>query len=621
MCGIAGIFQFKTGNPVQESLLLNMRDTMVHRGPDDGGIYLDQELGLAHRRLSILDLSARGHQPMTSRDGRHVVCFNGEIYNFLELKNQHFSGDTDFVSHSDTEVLLAMYGKFGPACVEHFNGMFAFAIWDRQEKSLFLARDRLGKKPLYYAWTAEGLAFASEMKALMRVPGIDKSIVERLLPIYMTYGYVAGEHTLLQGVHKLAAGHRMLIKNRKVETSRYWSPTFAPESDRGEKVYVEEFSKLLEDATQLRLRSDVPLGIFLSGGLDSSAVVAILSGNRTQKLKTFSVAFDFGKDYDETPHARKVAAHFGTEHHDFFLTPKEFQDSIPTYIWHMDEPVCQASAIPLYHIAKKAKEYVTVVLSGEGADELLGGYDIYNYMRVLQKYRHIPAAVRKMLSACLFQPLGLRKILKYDALAKLPLEKTYYGVDLYSRNGIDAPFTKAFRSRMDESYLDTFSAQFQDPGIAAPLNKMLSFDTRTWLVDNLLMKADKMSMAPSLELRCPFLDYRLVEFCARLPLKYKIHGFEKKYLLKQAMKEKLPASILERKKVGFPTPLNHMFRSGLAEYAGDVLRSSAFLNRGYFEGSAVSTLLDDHHAGKGEHHRELWQLLVLEQWFRTFVDA
>ncbi|HLP43262.1 MAG TPA: asparagine synthase (glutamine-hydrolyzing), partial [Fibrobacteria bacterium] len=387
MCGIAGILNFRSGRPVDPALLESMRDTMVHRGPDDGGTFTDGEVGLGHRRLSILDLSPAGHQPMTSPDGRYVIAFNGEIYNYLELKAQHFGGEAAFASSSDTAVLLALYRKLGPACVEHLNGMFAFAVWDKRERCLFLARDRLGKKPLYYAHTPDGLAFASEMKALIALPGVDKTLFEENILAYMAFGYVAGEKTLLKGIRKLPAGHRMTVKDGKIEASAYWTLRYRPGPDRGEKTTVEEFGALLEDAIKLRLRSDVPLGIFLSGGLDSSAVVALLARNGAKALKTFSVAFDFGGRFDETGYARKVADTYQTDHHQTYLSPADFRDYIPGYIWHMDEPVCQASAIPLWHIAKVAKEHVTVVLSGEGADEVLAGYPIYRTMLMLERLR------------------------------------------------------------------------------------------------------------------------------------------------------------------------------------------------------------------------------------------
>jgi asparagine synthase (glutamine-hydrolysing) len=620
MCGIAGFFNFKTRKPASADLLLAMRDTMVHRGPDDGGHYTEGETGLAQRRLSILDLSPAGHQPMHSRDGRYVTVFNGEIYNYVELKKAHFDGDADFASHSDTEVLLAMYAKLGAACLPHFNGMFAFAVWDKKDKTLFLARDRVGKKPLYYTVTADGIAFASELKALLKLQGVDRSISEDHLQAYMAFGYVPGEDTLMKSVRKLPPGHSLRVDaNGKIETGPYWSLRFQPEKDRGLPAYLKEFDHLLEDAIKLRLRSDVPLGIFLSGGLDSSTVVSMLSGNGA-RLKTFSVAFELGKEFDETAYARVVAKHYDTEHHEYRLSQREFQDSIGHYISHMEEPITQASAIPLYHIAKLARKHVTVVLSGEGADELLGGYDIYNYMRVIDLYRKVPRVARKGLSKLLLRPLGVRKIDKYDALADLPLERGYFGVDFRGREWMDKAFDAKFRARLDPAWLDAFSARFHDPAIADVLNKMLYFDTKTWLVDNLLTKADKMSMAPSLELRCPFLDYRLVEFCAALPVKYKINGFRKKFLLKKTMAGRLPESILARKKVGFPTPLKVMFQGTMSGYASDLLESASFRQRGIFDPKLVSTILADHRQGKADYHRELWQMVVLEEWFRAFAD-
>jgi asparagine synthase (glutamine-hydrolysing) len=620
MCGIAGFFNFKTHKPAEAGILAAMRDTMVHRGPDDAGAFCEGPLALGHRRLSIIDLSPRGHQPMATRDGRYTTVFNGEIYNYLELKSAHFGSDGNFASDSDTEVLLAMYAKFGPACLERFNGMFAFAVWDAKERTLFLARDRLGKKPLYYAETPDGIAFASELSALLALGGVDKTVSTQHLQAYMAFGYVPGEETLMRGVRKLAPGSWMRVDAAgRIESAPYWNLSFRPERDRGLDAYLPEFRSLLDDAIRLRLRSDVPLGIFLSGGLDSSAVVSMLSGNGA-RLKTFSVAFDAGPEFDETAYARVVAKRFGTEHHEVRLTGEEYLASIPHYIRHMEEPITQASAIPLYHIAKLAKRHVTVVLSGEGADELLGGYDIYNYMRMISWYRRIPGPARSALSRLVFKRLGIPKLAKYADLADKTVEQGYFGVDFRGREWMDQIFSEPFQNGLDRTWLDAFTGRFHDPGIADVLNKMLYFDTRTWLVDNLLTKADKMSMAPSLELRCPFLDYRLVEFCAALPVRYKIRGFQKKFLLKRAMEGRLPKEILHRKKVGFPTPLKLMFQGSMAGYAADLLGSEKFRSRGIFDAGKVTALLERHRKGEADNHRELWQLVVLEEWFRAFAD-
>jgi len=617
MCGICGVFNYRTGAPVSPDRLVAMRDTMVHRGPDDAGCWHDGSVGLAHRRLSILDLSRQGRQPMVSFDKTHVISFNGEVYNYRELKEQYCQ-NYPFTSQTDTEVILAMYRQYGAACVEYFNGMFAFAVYNTETKELFCARDRIGIKPFYYALTEDGILFASEIKALVHHATVPRTIRRNKIVDYMHFGYVPGDETMFSSVKRLPPAHVMTIRDGTVSVRRYWELEYTQEKDRGERVHMEEFRHLFDSAIDLRLRADVPVGVFLSGGLDSSSVVAQLGIRENKGLKTFSVAYDFGREFNETPYARLVAQRYGTDHHECMVTPRMFCDFVPEYVHYMDEPVTEAAAISLYYLAKLTKEKVTVVLSGEGADELLGGYDIYRYMQGLARYRSIPASVRNGVIEPLLRCAGSAKINKYLDLARQPIRGSYRGVSLYEKGGVAAMLTPAFTQSVSSYDFDGETARFFPRSPAHPLNTMLSFDMKTWLVDNLLIKADKMSMAPALELRVPFLDHRMVEYCARLPVKYKAGWFTKKYLLKKCMADLVPPEIIKRKKVGFPTPLKIMFKGELYSYVADTLTGTTCRERGVFSPQTIATMLADHRSGARDFHRELWQMVVFEEWCTRF---
>ena len=630
MCGIAGIIGYFEADLEQK--VRAMGDAMPHRGPDDHGYYLeaDKGVGFAHRRLSILDVTRAGVQPMESRDGRQVICYNGEVYNFLEIRAELKNRGYAFNTGTDTEVILAAYQEWGQACLERFNGMWAFALYDRPRGEIFLARDRLGIKPLYYSQDSRGcLYFASEIKSILAAGDTSPELNLSRLGAYMGYGYVPGETSMFKGIHRLLPGHSMTLKVKKPEPRprRYWDFEFDTSQDLGLDHYVEQGRDLLNSAIELRLRSDVPLGIFLSGGLDSSAVVGLLAPRVSKPLKTFSVAYDLGKGYDETPHARQVAEQFNTDHHEFFVSQQEFRDFIPGFVRYMDEPVTEAAAISLYYISKLAKDHVTVVLSGEGSDEIFGGYDFYRYMGMLDRYHGLlgasaTTAIAK--AAAGFLPDG-NKLRKYLALGALPLAKRYKGISTYdstlNRRLFKPGVRDAIVAGMDKKAREFEARLFQKTVGQDALNRMLYFDTRTWLVDDLLIKADRMSMAASLELRVPFLDYRMVEFAATVPVKYKIHNGSHKYLLKQMMDGILPDNIINRKKMGFPTPLKRMFQDQLADYSREVLTDSSAKVHRFFNPKAVEKLLDEHIGGDQDHHRVLWQLLVFEIWCRTWLKS
>jgi asparagine synthase (glutamine-hydrolysing) len=622
MCGIAGIVNLELA-PRPADIGAMIAD-IAYRGPDGvGQICLEKDgVALGHRRLSILDLSEAGSQPMASPGGRYWVVYNGEIYNYLEIRRELEALGRTFRSGSDTEVLLHAYEQWGPACLERFMGMYAFAIWDRSQRQLFAARDRLGIKPFYYRETPHGILFASEIKSILTVQADSRDVDVSLIDAYMDFGYVPGEATLHRGIKRLLPGHTLIWRDNRTTVSRYWDLRFGERNGEDVSACADRIGAMLKESIALHLRSDVPLGVFLSGGIDSSAVVALLSPGASSGLKTFSVAYDFGPDYDETPYAREVAAAFSTDHHEVRVTPRQFLDFVPDYIWHMDEPVTEAAAISLYHVSKLAREHVVVCLSGEGSDEMFAGYDFYTYNLAIERARRFFGAGMFRGLAGLAARLGrFGKLRKYLELAGRPLEQRYRGISSYERGKKDALYSGSFTACAAEGnagchgFLEGLFTRSRDWD---PLSRMLYFDTKTWLVDDLLIKADRMSMATSIELRVPFLDHRLVEYAATTPSRYKIRGGDTKFILKRAMRGQLPPRIVQRRKMGFPTPLEIMFRGELFDYARDTLLSSQATNRGYFDTRAVEQLLLDHRHGKAANHREIWQLLVLEEWHRRF---
>jgi asparagine synthase (glutamine-hydrolysing) len=626
MCGILGLIS--SIGPVDESRLKSMRDTMPYRGPDSNGMWFDvkENIGLAHLRLSILDPTPAGHQPRVEAAHNCVISYNGEVYNYLEIRAVLETKGYTFETGSDTEVVLKAYIEYGVDCLQHFNGMFAIAIWDGNKKELFLARDRLGIKPLYYFQNDNEFIFASETKAILK--GLDKKpdLNLQLIDSYMSFGYIPGENTLHQGIKRLMPGHYAVLKDGDLKITEYWDLKFDNQDDKGFDYYVNESKKLLESAIDLRLRSDVPLGIFLSGGIDSSAVVGLLADKVKEPLKTFSIGYDFGKGFDETPYAQIIADKFKTEHHEIKITPSQFKEFISEYIALMDEPVTEAAAISLFFVAKLAKEKVTVALSGEGSDEIFAGYDLYQYMSVLEKYRSVVGQGGANFFAGVSNKVfgKSHKVSKYLNMATQPIEQRYKGMSTYPDHQKEALYKPEFKSLIEQDgqvSSRSFSKQiFEKVRGQDQLSKMLYFDTKTWLVDDLLIKADRMSMAASLELRVPFLDYRLVEFAATIPSHHKIKKGEGKYPLKKMMEGILPNDIIYRKKMGFPTPLKLMFQNELRDYAEKLLLSADTKLHQFFKVERIQQLIQEHNADKFDHHKTLWQLVVLEEWLQKNSD-
>lgn len=618
MCGIAGIFRFRSKRTVSEREIADMTETIAHRGPDGSGVFVNGSFGFGHRRLSIIDTSSRASQPMSTADGKLHIVFNGEIYNYIELRQELDARGVAFRTTSDTEVLLELFRESGPACLAKLNGMFAFAVWDSDKRSLFLARDHVGIKPIYFSIHAEGLTFASEIKALLTDAQVPRAANPRVLDAWLRFGYVPGEQTMFDGIERLLPGHCMEINRGKIEVTRYWDIEYPEQGRRREAETIDEAEELMRDAVRLQLRSDVPLGIFLSGGLDSSAIVALTHSLGVRDINTYYIGWDQGKEYDESPYARQVSELFGTRHHEYWMSADDFRESLETFTWLMDEPVTEAAAISLYKIAKLAREDVTVVLSGEGSDEVFGGYPIYLFMQLVERYKALPRVVRNAVDPVLSVHPKLRK---YVGLSRQSLAESYMGVSFYPR--------EATYALMSDDALGQI-AQFPVNELTAPYwaatdrldvqHRMQYLDLKTWLVDDLLIKADRMTMGASVELRVPFLDHRLLDFSGRLPPDLRLKRANPKYVMKRVAERYLPRNIVYRTKRGFPTPLATLFRAGMKDYLFDSLRSRRFRERGLFSPKAVDRLLEDHEAGIADNHRSLWQLLVLENWYRTFID-
>jgi asparagine synthase (glutamine-hydrolysing) len=631
MCGICGIVNFNGTEPVNRQLVERMTSAQAHRGPDDHGYFVEGNVGLGHRRLSIIDLSG-GKQPIFNEDESVVVVFNGEIYNFADLTADLIARGHQFATRSDTETIVHAYEEYGVECMKDFRGMFAFAIWDRRKRQLLLVRDRLGIKPVYYYAGKDFFVFASEIKSLLEHPKVPKEVDPQAVDSYLALRYVPGPRTMFKNIFKLQAGHWMTVDERGIKIAKYWDLEYnnVPERpERSDREYTDQFMHLLEESVRLRLISEVPLGVFLSGGLDSSAMLAMMSKiTGGERVKTFSVGYEASgplaaeiEDANEFSYAREAAAHFGAEHHEFRLTATDFRNAIPTMVSHLDEPMADPSCIPLYFISKLAREYITVVLSGEGADETMGGYTLYRKIMALDKMRTRLGPLAPVFPALANLPVGDR-MRAYMRRAGTSVEDHYRGVvkglSLETRlaltgvqrlNGSDA--------RMDE----IFGSYFKKVTNASTLNRMLYADAKVWLPEDLLLKADKMTMATAVELRVPFLDHKLVEFTATLPDTLKVRNGEGKWILRNAMGNVLPPSILHRTKKGFPSPAAAWFRTELRGFVRETLLSNDSACRKFFDPQAVEGIVSLQEKGKFSGFQEVWSLLVFEFWHKQFIEG
>jgi len=638
MCGFVGIATTDPNRDVSYQLqLAAMNDSLAHRGPDEQGVKIFRTpralVAMGHRRLSIVDLQTGG-QPMANEDRSVWIVYNGEVYNHVEVRQELESKGHTYRTRSDTETILHAYEQWGTECVHRLNGMFAFLIWDTKSETLFAARDRLGIKPFYFAQLDRTLLCASEAKALLASGWIEPRINLNVLPEYLAFGATYGAETLFQRVCKLLPGHWLLWKNGKLQISQYWDVP-APETNGrhlGVQEYAEEFMSLFEDSVKKQLMADVPLGVFLSGGLDSSSIAAVMAKHITGKLKTFSVGFE-QRGFNEFSYARKVASMLGAEHHEVVLNEQSFQAMIPESIWHHDEPIRFASSISLYAVAKLARQHVKVVLTGEGSDELFAGYD--KYWAVLWNLKWGPLYER--LFPAWFRNRCVRATLWNWPLplnVKKKLGHTFLNHSMHVDEIVFDNFFAVIPTRLRGTLLTTDAAK-QLVGIDAycncrryfysrsernQLERLLYLDQKTYLVD-LLSKQDKMSMAASIESRVPFLDHRLVEFAASVPAQYKVCGRRVKYLVKRAMKGILPKSVLTRDKMGFPVPLRYWLRRASYPMARSILLSEASKARAILNTEFVQKVLEEHRHGARDHTERLWNLINFELWARIFIDG
>jgi len=617
---------------VDKASLVRMRDAMHHRGPDDAGIFIEGRVGLAHRRLSIVDLSS-GHQPMTNEDGTLQIVFNGEIYNHADYRDSLQKKGHVFSSHSDTESILHLYEEYGNGCIEYLRGMFAFAIWNRHTKELLIARDRLGIKPLYYVYTDDGsLYFASEIKALLAARAVRPELHVNALPDYLANRTTSDDTTLFTGIQRLPAGHTLHWVDGKITIKRYWdinTNTFDRSAIRSVSDYVDEWRELFKTSVRLRLMADVPLGMFLSGGIDSSAIAAVMSQMVSDPIKTFSVAFNV-PEANELEYARLVSRTFRTDHHEVLIEPGDFAAALPHLIWHEDEPIAHSASVPLYFVSKLAQRYVKVVLTGEGSDELLAGYSRYRTttlnLAAGQIYHRMTSEglrqlIRNFSSA--LAPAGLRQKLPRTFLWRSPdIDSLYFdNFAVFPHQMQRQLFTNSMLDRLGHiSPYKGMQNYFNAEPSASLLQRLLYTDIKTYLHE-LLMKQDQMSMAASIESRVPFLDHKLVEYSASMPDKLKLHGWTTKYVLREAMKELLPQPILKRRKMGFPVPLGRWFREELRPYLHEYVLSERAADRGYFRPDYIRQIVHEHTSGKSNHADRLWTLLNFEIWHRHFIDG
>jgi asparagine synthase (glutamine-hydrolysing) len=629
MCGICGVFNFGKGEDVSPSLIKEMCQVLKHRGPDDQGVYIEENVGLGNQRLSIIDLET-GHQPIHNEDEAVWIVFNGEIYNFLGLRDDLEEEGHKFYTHSDTEVIVHLYEELNEECVHKLNGMFAFAIWDKRRKKLILARDRIGQKPLYYSYTERFFIFASEIKAILRDKRVKREINLEAIHHYLTLQYIPEPQTIFKDIVALPPAHLLTLEDNRIKVERYWELSFIPKLSLPRMEIVKELKERLSDAVKSRLISDVPLGAFLSGGIDSSIIVGLMSQLSDHPVKTFTIGFGEER-YSELKYARRIADYFSTEHYEFVVRPRA-AEVLQEIVWFLDQPLADPAALPTYHLAKLTREHVTVALNGDGGDESFGGYQRYLADKMANIYQKFPSLFRKKMSY-------LADLLPVST--NTPEEKDFYGAIRRLHQAASMPkeisllrwssyFTEEMKEaiysdwlkkelfRMDTSQI--LIGSFRSAKADSLLDKTLYVDIVNYLPADLLVKVDRMSMANSLEVRSPLLDYKLMEFTAKLPSILKVRGFSLKYILRIMASDLLPREILRRPKQGFGVPVGAWFRRELKEISYDILLSSSFLRRGYFKKDAITKLLNEHQMGRTDHGKRIWTLLILELWHRRFID-
>jgi len=621
MCGICGVFNVVNRNPVKSSLVKSMADTLIHRGPDDEGIYCSGPVGLGHRRLAIIDIEG-GQQPMANKQKTVWVVFNGEIYNFHEVKSLLASKGYSFHTQSDTEVIIALYEEYGEACFQYLRGMFAIAIWDENTQQLFLARDRVGKKPLFYYYDHSKLVFASEIKAILKVPGISRDINLQALSDYFSLLYIPAPKTIYRNIYKVRPGHFLIVSEGGLREVEYWDVNFEKTSDLSVERWCEEILEKYSQAVQLRLISDVPLGAFLSGGIDSSSVVALMTKLTNKPVVTSSIGFN-DKDFDESHHAREIAQYFNAEHYERIVNP-DAAGIIEKLVWHYDEPFADSSAIPTYYVSQLAREHVTVALSGDGGDEIFAGYRRYLLDKREDQLRGLfPKFLRQNLFRLLaavypkadWAPRVLRGKATFENLACSHIEAYFRSVSAVHpelKANLFHPDVQDQLKGYDTA--DIFRDYYQKAGRVDPLSRIQYVDFKTYLPDDILVKVDRASMAHSLEVRAPMLDHLFVEMAATIPSAHKLRGKSGKNILKMALRGVVPQNTLERKKMGFAVPLAKWFRGEMKDLAHNLLFEQdigTILNRG-----TVEKIWNQHQKGYRDRSTDLWTVFIFGLWYQ-----
>jgi asparagine synthase (glutamine-hydrolysing) len=628
MCGICGVVSVHADERIDPELIGRMRDTLIHRGPDDAGLYVGPGVGLAHRRLSIIDLRPEGRQPLGNEDNSIQVVFNGEIYNFQALREGLIKRGHRLRSRTDTEVIVHLYEEFGVECLHKLRGMFAFGLWDERQRLLLLVRDRLGKKPLFYRFDGRRLLFGSEPKAILAWPGVPIEPEPGALNLYMGLGYVPSPRSAFKGVSKLPPAHYLTFSRGRVEVRRYWRLNYLPKIDISEAEAAEELRTRLAEAVRMRMISDVPLGAFLSGGLDSGAVVAMMSRFASGPVKTFTIGFREPR-YDERPYARIVARHFGTEHHEFVFEPEHAADTLDLMIWHYNEPYADQAALPTYWLSKFAREHVTVALNGDAGDENFAGYRHHSLSLLAGWLQAAPRRGRELLAGLVdcasrlsTNPRSRRRLRTLGQLLRCNgrlsgavFMEQFSGQD--RANLFSPEFAQGANGAGVEQLLDTLCRECE---ALDAVESRLFIDVNLFLPDDLLVKVDIASMAVGLEPRSPMVDHEFMEFTARLPRRLKLTARGRKLIFKKALHGVLPAEILQRPKKTFAVPLDSWFRDSLREMTRDTLLSRRSLDRGYFNRCSLIRLVDEHLSGTEDRQDQLWSLLMLELWHRKFID-